>query len=135
MALQDYIAATLEELHKKQTVNYYKEAAIIMEQILDPDFTPPKPKTKKNITKVASYAYFMEHYYGKVYQTVYNTLSSSDTPLSRADLANRSGLRLSTVCARVAELLEARAIRVVGTKIDSDTNRKVEILEANFEIK
>jgi hypothetical protein len=135
MALQDYIAAALETLHKKSIVDYRREAATIMEQILDPDFTPPKPKVKRNLTKVASYHFFMKHYYGQVYQTVYNTLSSSETSLSRAEIANRSNLRLSTVCARVAELMEAGAIRVVGTKIDSDTNRKVEILEVNFETK
>lgn len=46
--------------------------------------------------------------------------------LSRAELANKTGMRLSSVCARVNELIEAGRVRVVGTTWDHDTKRNVE---------
>lgn len=48
--------------------------------------------------------------------------------LTRSQLAERTGLKLSSVCARVKELLDIKAIVVCGTAIDSDTDRKVQTL-------
>jgi hypothetical protein len=51
-------------------------------------------------------------------------------PLTRAELAAKTGLRLSSVCGRCNELLKAGRIFVSGTALDEETNRNVEILEA-----
>lgn len=56
-------------------------------------------------------------------------LTSSSEPLSRTDLANLTNLRVSAVCGRVKELLEEGVIKVVATKWDTESKRKVEILE------
>jgi len=57
---------------------------------------------------------------------ILDALSESDA--SRQELANRTGLRTSSVCARVNELLELRKIKIVGTKVDEDSGRSVQIL-------
>lgn len=48
--------------------------------------------------------------------------------MSRNELADASGLRLSTVCGRVKELLDAGFVAVVDKKLDPATNRMVEVL-------
>lgn len=132
MALQDYIAEKLEDLHSKQKVDYQREAMSIINNMLNPDYKPTRVNTRKNLTKVESYNSFMKYYSGPVYQAVYNALCAADCALSRAEIAHRANLRLSTVCGRIAELMEAGAISVSGTKIDTDTNRKVEVLIPNL---
>lgn len=59
---------------------------------------------------------------------IINTLMHSELPLSRSEIANRTGLRLSTVCGSVKPLLNEGKIVVVGTKFDKDSNRQVETL-------
>ena len=130
--LQSYIAETLEALHNKKQIDFLAEADSIIAKILDPGYTPPKATPKKNWTKVESYNEFLKEYQSNVYQTIYNTLANSDEDMSRTELANVCGLRLATVCGRVAELMEAGAVQVVGYKISGDTKRKVEVLSASF---
>lgn len=48
--------------------------------------------------------------------------------LSRSQLANRTGIKLSSVCARVRELLDAGEVVVRGTTWDSDTERNVQTI-------
>lgn len=48
--------------------------------------------------------------------------------MTRKELAESTGLRIQSVCGRVNELLSSGEIEVVGTKWDSDTERKVEVL-------
>jgi hypothetical protein len=132
MALRDYIAHQLKEIHTKNKIDFMEEADAIIAKMLDPNWSPPVAPTKKNFTKVNSYNQFMSEYTSKTYQTIFKILQLADEPLSRADIANDGQLRLATVCGRVAELIEAGAIRVVGTKIDMKTKRPVEILLANF---
>ena len=130
--LNDYIAATLEALHNKQKIDFLEEADRIIEQILDPDYEPPKSRPKKNITKVLSHNHFMKHYQGAVYQSIYHDLRNYPEPRSRSEIAQRLNLRLSTVCGRIGELLESGAICVVGHTIDPETNRTVELLTTSF---
>ena len=49
-------------------------------------------------------------------------------PLTRAELADLLGLRLSSVCGRVNELLKAGRVVVAGTKFDEETKRNVELI-------
>lgn len=49
--------------------------------------------------------------------------------LSRYEIHRLTGLRLSSVCGRVNELLASGQVRVNGTKRDLLTNRNVETLE------
>lgn len=61
---------------------------------------------------------------------VYDTLKNSQHPLSRAQLAATTGLKLSSVCARVNELIEASMVKVDGTTFDFETQRNVQTLVA-----
>lgn len=56
-------------------------------------------------------------------------LQTAVGPMSRTDLANATNLRVSAVCARVRELIDEDAVRVSGTKWDSESERNVETLE------
>ncbi len=47
-------------------------------------------------------------------------------PMTRAELAAVLGLRLSSVCGRVNELLASGLVVVAGTKFDAETKRNVE---------
>lgn len=48
--------------------------------------------------------------------------------MSRYDIHQATGLRLSTVCARARELIDMGRIEPRGTKIDPITGRRVEVL-------
>ena len=60
----------------------------------------------------------------KVFQTVKNNPNA----LSRAEIATFSGLRLSSVCARVSELLKSGHFYVSGTTWDYESEREVETI-------
>jgi hypothetical protein len=130
--LKHYIAESLEALHTKQLIDYNREAEKIIERILDPSYKPKKIRVKKNYTKVESYHQFQQQFQTETYQAIYAHISKSECPISRNDIANALDMRIQTVCARIAEMLEAEAVTVVGTKIDSDTKRKVEIIEVTI---
>jgi predicted DNA-binding transcriptional regulator len=83
----------------------------------------------KNVTKATSYKLTKETLAG-VQHAVYSALAKSGQPLSRNEIANATGIRIQSVCARVAELINAGLVRVVGTKWDEETCREVEILLA-----
>jgi len=59
---------------------------------------------------------------------VYNAISSSEVPISRSEIAERTGLRLSSVTGRVNELLKEGRIEVTGEKLDKNSDRRVETL-------
>ncbi len=46
-------------------------------------------------------------------------------PLSRADIHTYTGISITSLCGRIAELVEADKVEVVGTKQDPVTKRKV----------
>ena len=131
MALRDYIAEALERLHTEQQANYLAEADRIIDQILDPSYTPAKakrPTPARNVTKVKSYQEFIDQYASDVYSTIYSAVYNSTESLSRRDIATATGLRLSTVCGSVANMLAGDVLYVDGTKLDEDSNRTVETL-------
>jgi DNA-binding IclR family transcriptional regulator len=47
-------------------------------------------------------------------------------PMTRAELARATGMRLSSVCGRVNELIAEGKVRVDGTAYDAETQRHVE---------
>lgn len=61
---------------------------------------------------------------------ILSTISSSPVPMSRNDIVAKTGIRLSSVTARVNELIASNLVKVAGTKVDTTTNRKVEVVEA-----
>jgi predicted transcriptional regulator len=69
----------------------------------------------------------------EVANKILSTLKQSDLPLSRSEIANRTGLRISTVCGSVKPLLDEGKIKVTGTKFDKDSQRQVETLGAKDE--
>ena len=46
-------------------------------------------------------------------------------PLSRADIHTYTGISITSLCGRIAELVDADKVEVVGTKQDPVTKRKV----------
>lgn len=71
---------------------------------------------------------FAVHIYSeKVQERIIATLTMRD-PMTRAELAAALGLRLSSVCGRVNELMTANRLVVAGTKYDKDTKRNVEMV-------
>ena len=130
--IESYIREQVEIMYDQGLKDFDQATSAIIEKILDPNFQPRKPKApKKMITKVNSYNDFMKTYASQSYQLIYQALRSSPDPISRADIAEHSGLRMSTICGRIAELLEAGVVSIAGTKKDSDTNKEVETIILN----
>jgi len=48
--------------------------------------------------------------------------------LSRTELAEHTGIRLSTICGQVKRMLNEGQLIIVGSKIDKDSDREVELL-------
>ena len=65
---------------------------------------------------------------------VLRSLLLADRPLSRNDLAFRTGLGIQSVCGRVSELVRAGILFVVGEKFDIHSDRYVEVLECTNDI-
>ena len=61
-------------------------------------------------------------------QIVYACILSSENPISRSEICDRTGLAINSTTARVRSLVQKGKIRVEGTKLDKDTNRKVSLL-------
>lgn len=57
------------------------------------------------------------------------TLIAEHPHCSRADIAKLGNIRLSCVCGRVNELIEAGRVVEVGTKVDSETHKTVALLD------
>lgn len=53
---------------------------------------------------------------------------SADARLTREDISRNTNLRLSSVCGRVRELLDARRLMVVGTQRCMATGKQHELL-------
>jgi hypothetical protein len=61
-------------------------------------------------------------------QMVVDCFQSEDAALTREDIASRTNLRLSSVCGRVRELLDARRLVVKGARRCVATGKKHELL-------
>src|SRR5574343_659515 len=61
-----------------------------------------------------------------LYLKILDQLNSGN--LTRRELSERTGIRLSSVCARVNELIKDNLVSIYGTKWDSETNRNVELV-------
>jgi hypothetical protein len=81
-----------------------------------------------NTTKVESFITTkkLSETTSRCYNLILEALTASSA--SRQEIANRTGLRTSSVCARVNELLKLNRIAIAGTKIDDDSGRSVQIL-------
>lgn len=83
-------------------------------------------------TKYASYLRTIDTL-GEKQRLVYEAIDRH-RGASRSELATLTGLRLSSVCGRVNELVASGMVRPCGVKWDADTARNVETLEAiNFD--
>ena len=80
-------------------------------------------------TRNASYRVFTEESANKVSKEVLRELRMAEEALSRSELAERLGRRLSTVCGQVANLKASGLVLVTGTKKDPETGMTVEVLE------
>ena len=85
-------------------------------------------KTKS--TKRRSYESYMTKYGKTKKDEVYDFLRKTDIPLSRQEVANFMGEKVSTICARVNELMHEGFVVQCGTKKDEETNKTVNLLRA-----
>lgn len=60
--------------------------------------------------------------------SVMKVLFASTEPLSRFEIHQRTGLRLSTVCGAVSVLLKKGFVHQAGIKLDLESNRNVELI-------
>jgi Winged helix-turn-helix DNA-binding len=79
----------------------------------------------KESTKVASFRKLA--HITKKHQLILDTLEV-EPDLSRRELANKTGLRLQSVCGRVNELIGDGLVRVSGKSFDKSSGRDVETL-------
>ena len=118
-----------EALSEKSIVDLYNQTISLLMKPLD--FTPitGKKASKKVSTKRMSLEKLRK---GKVDVTakeaIYSLLKMSDKPLSRYEIAQSLGLRLSTVCGQMNCLILSGRTKVVGTKIDVLSDRVVETI-------
>ena len=126
--LKKYLEEELKSMVEQDDKDYEAAANRMIMRMLDPTYTPTPPSAKRNYTKVESYRQFMDQYQGNTAQAIYSCIASADTPLSRAQIADRLEMRVATVCGRVSELMEGNCIEVYCVDNDTDTNRKVEFL-------
>ncbi len=110
------------------------EADAAIESILDGSMTGTvtKPNIKravrKNLTKAISYDHFM-FTKGKTLGAKVLSFIQATPHVSRAQIANSLGIRLSSVCSIVNTLYKKNLIRVSGVTTDSDSEQTVETLE------
>ena len=63
----------------------------------------------------------------KSYQAIKQALYANG-PLSRSQLAEVTNLRVSSICARVSELIKLGELAEVGTTYDKSTERNVKVV-------
>lgn len=93
---------------------------------------PVKVKGKKaaKSTKALSYEQFQQENGSSVAHAIYKMMKAEGVPMSRVEIAQTLAIRLSTVCGQIHLMLEAGLVAVVGTKVDENSNRTVELIQA-----
>jgi predicted transcriptional regulator len=84
----------------------------------------------KKSTKRLSYEQFQTEHGSTVAHKIYRFLREQNTALSRQQIANEMGIRLSTVCGQIHPMLDAGLVVTQGTTTDPDSGRKVELIFA-----
>lgn len=85
-------------------------------------------KNVTSSTKRLSYESFQKSHGSSVAYKIYTFLKQENSPLSRAEIASKMGIRLCTVCGQVNAMAKAGLVEVVGTKVDETSEREVETL-------
>lgn len=84
-------------------------------------------KTKVNRTSIANH---QKNLQGRVYQplqaVIISALKRKRRPMTRSELAIATGLAINSVCGRVHDLIDGKALKAVGTQKCSITGRNVE---------
>jgi DNA-binding MarR family transcriptional regulator len=65
---------------------------------------------------------------GAIQLIVLKAIRDADGDISRSEISARTGIRLSSVTARVVELMDMNLIVVSGKKYDPETDRNVQVL-------
>lgn len=79
-------------------------------------------------TKKLSYEAFQKDYGSSVAYKIYTHMKKTNTKMSRAEIADSMGIRLSTVCGQINAMVKAGLVQVTGKKIDKASKREVEVL-------
>lgn len=79
-------------------------------------------------TKVRSYYRTQAEGLSPARERVMRVIFQSDRPVSRQQISDRTGMKLSSVCGRVNELLEMGFLIVASETWDECTSREVEAL-------
>lgn len=84
----------------------------------------------KNVTstKKLSYEAFQKEHGSSVAYKIYTFMKQTNTSMSRAEIAEAMGIRLSTVCGQINQMAKAGLVQIVGNKIDKSSKREVETL-------
>lgn len=93
-----------------------------------PNYTKRVGKPKS--TKRLSYEQFQVENGTSVAHAIYKEMRKQGQAMSRIEIARALNIRLSTVCGQIFAMEEAGLVQCVGTKVDPDSNRKVELLIA-----
>lgn len=135
--LKENIIKEIQELYSdpnKTSIDSIEQVANnIMKQIDNKDIdqlitdTPPTTCNGKS-TKLQSYHEFMAEVNHSVLMDKIYTQIDCFPNTSRAELADQLGIRISTICARVSELMKVGLIYVSGTTKDVETGRTVQTL-------
>lgn len=105
----------------------FKIACVEVDEFLEEMRSVPQP-IKKQSTKALSLEATQKDK-AQTEMKIRSALASSETPLSRKDLSERTGLRLSSVCGRINEMVSNGSVVVVDTKWDKDSQRQVQTLK------
>lgn len=120
-----------EILDKYTAVSFFLQGNSSVFSITAPKkFKRVKIERKPKTTKTISYQDFQTEHGTSVAYCIYKFLKQQNEPFSRAEIAKQMGIRLSTVCGQIFSMEEAGLVTVVGTKLDEESQRTVEILVA-----
>lgn len=122
-ALRSYIRDEVEALYNANHESFEAATDRIMARLFDPTSVPAKvkgPSTKKK-------SYDSLNDLAQTHTLILNTIQTHGS-LSRQQIANHTGLKVSSVCGRVKELLDYSFLCVDGTTDDSETGKEVETL-------
>jgi predicted transcriptional regulator len=123
-ALRSYILEEVRNLYQAQEKDFNEATDRILARLFDPNSIPTKAPDRKS-TKRKSYESLGD--LAPIHLLILNTIQTHG-PMSRQELATKTGLKVSSVCGRVKELLDNCFLCVDGTTTDPDTNREVEVV-------
>jgi DNA-binding transcriptional regulator GbsR (MarR family) len=131
--LNNTVLSVEDALYEDTIMQAYKtmsaELKTVKKIVGTPEAITKMVNKRPKSTKLLSYEAFKASNGSSCAHLIYTELKKSKEPMTRAELSSVLDLRISTVCGRINELEEAGLVWVVGTKVDEDSQRQVELLQ------